>query len=131
DRCEIRPWVRSPAHLVQYERKFHHAQTLATVTGVDRQALKSHLSHLLPGGVAESLRIFHDGPHRPRRAFAREELARQVAKHYLLLCEVEVHVLLSSPVSPRLTRQLENALANDVLLDFAGAGVNRSCARPK
>ena len=40
-----------------------------------------------PGGR----RIVHQRAHRPRRAFARQELARQVAQHHLLLREVEIH----------------------------------------
>jgi hypothetical protein len=119
NRCTTKQYGRQerarhnrPSYLLHQDDEIQAEPAAALLFRVDDPQLALP-GELLPELVADGRRLGHPLPHELRVALALEKPPRRVAQQLLLLGEPDVHV--------STFRETEDALADDVALDFAGA----------
>src|SRR2546425_1239058 len=79
------------AHLVEEDRRLHHAESAAAVRLGQRQSQPPELGHVLPHRLALAPRVVPQPAHDGRGALLVEERARRVLEKLLVVVEREVH----------------------------------------
>src|SRR5436190_18871909 len=122
--------------LLEHDPRLDMAEAEAAVRLADQYAGEAHLAELPPQAVAEAVLAALVAPVAKLlcdRAFGGHEVARAVAKHRLIVVEIERHISASpydpgnvKPVRPERSRGTQPSAAEALDLAFARRGVSTS-----